>query len=257
MGRPKWILHDGPPYANNDIHMGTAINKVLKDIVVKSRVMAGFDAPYVPGWDCHGMPIEIQIEKKYGKHLPPREVITKSRAWATEQIDRQRKDFKRLGVLGAWDRPYTTMNFRAEANEIRALAKIMAKGFVFRGLKPVNWCFDCGSALAEAEVEYQDKVDLAVDVAFPLRDDERGKLAAAFGLAGLPDKPVAAVIWTTTPWTIPANQALNLHPEISYDLVDTGKGLLLLASDRRDACLAALWPDRHDAGTNASAKDSH
>ena len=237
--RPKWILHDGPPYANNDIHIGHAVNKILKDVVVKSRAMAGFDAHYVPGWDCHGMPIEIQIEKQYGKNLPAREVIAKSRAWATEQIDRQRKDFKRLGVLGAWDRPYTTMNFMAEANELRALAKIIAKGFVFRGLKPVNWCFDCGSALAEAEVEYQDKVDLAVDVAFPLRDDERGKLAAAFGLAGLPDKPVAAVIWTTTPWTIPANQALNLHPEFSYDLVDTGKGLLLMASDRRDACLAA------------------
>ena len=239
VGRPRWLLHDGPPYANNDIHMGTASNKVLKDIVVKSRQMAGFDAPYVPGWDCHGMPIEIQIEKKYGKNLPAREVIEKSRAWATEQIDRQRKDFKRLGVLGQWDRPYTTMNFATEANEIRALAKIMAKGFVFRGLKPVNWCFDCGSALAEAEVEYEERVDLAIDVAFPLRDDERPKLASAFGLGALPDKPVVAVIWTTTPWTIPANQALNVHPEISYDLVDAGDRLLVLASERKEACLAA------------------
>jgi isoleucyl-tRNA synthetase len=238
VGRQKWILHDGPPYANNDIHIGHAVNKILKDVVVKSRQMAGFDAQYVPGWDCHGMPIEIQIEKKHGKHLPAREVIAKSRAWATEQIERQRKDFKRLGVLGEWDRPYTTMNFRNEADEIRALAKIIAKGFVFRGLKPVNWCFDCGSALAEAEVEYQDKVDLAIDVAFPLRDDERPKLAEAFGLAALPPKPVAAVIWTTTPWTIPANQALNIHPEFSYDLVDTERGLLVLASERRDACLA-------------------
>jgi isoleucyl-tRNA synthetase len=238
VGRPRWILHDGPPYANNDIHMGTAINKVLKDIVVKSRQMAGFDAQYVPGWDCHGMPIEIQIEKQYGKHLPPREVIAKSRAWATEQIERQKKDFKRLGVLGLWDRPYTTMTFATEANEIRALAKIMAKGYVYRGLKPVNWCFDCGSALAEAEVEYQDKVDFAVDVAFPLRDDERGRLAAAFGVDQLPSKPVLAPIWTTTPWTIPSNQALNIHPEASYDLVDTELGLLLLATERRDACLA-------------------
>ena len=238
VGRRKWILHDGPPYANNDIHIGHAVNKILKDVVVKSRQMAGFDAQYVPGWDCHGMPIEIQIEKKHGKHLPAREVIAKSRAWATEQIERQRKDFKRLGVLGEWDRPYTTMNFRNEADEIRALAKIIAKGFVFRGLKPVNWCFDCGSALAEAEVEYQDKVDLAIDVAFPLRDDERPKLAEAFGLAALPPKPVAAVIWTTTPWTIPANQALNIHPEFSYDLVDTERGLLVLATERRDACLA-------------------
>jgi isoleucyl-tRNA synthetase len=238
VGRPKWILHDGPPYANNDIHIGHAVNKILKDVVVKSRQMGGFDAQYVPGWDCHGMPIEIQIEKKHGKHLPAREVIAKSRAWAAEQIERQRKDFKRLGVLGQWDRPYTTMNFTNEAGELRALAKIIAKGFVFRGLKPVNWCFDCGSALAEAEVEYQDKVDLAIDVAFPLRDDERARLAAAFGLAALPPKPVAAVIWTTTPWTIPANQALNIHPEFSYDLVDTERGLLVLATERRDACLA-------------------
>jgi isoleucyl-tRNA synthetase len=238
VGRPKWILHDGPPYANNDIHIGHAVNKILKDVVVKSRQMGGFDAQYVPGWDCHGMPIEIQIEKKHGKHLPAREVIAKSRAWAAEQIERQRKDFKRLGVLGQWDRPYTTMNFTNEAGELRALAKIIAKGFVFRGLKPVNWCFDCGSALAEAEVEYQDKVDLAIDVAFPLRDDERARLAAAFGLTALPPKPVAAVIWTTTPWTIPANQALNIHPEFSYDLVDTERGLLVLATERRDACLA-------------------
>jgi isoleucyl-tRNA synthetase len=238
VGRTKWILHDGPPYANNDIHIGHAVNKILKDVVVKSRQMAGFDAQYVPGWDCHGMPIEIQIEKKYGKHLPAREVIAKSRAWATEQIERQKDDFRRLGVLGEWDRPYTTMNFRNEADELRALAKIIARGFVFRGLKPVNWCFDCGSALAEAEVEYQDKVDLAIDVAFPLRDDERPKLAEAFGLAALPPRPVAAVIWTTTPWTIPANQALNVHPDLSYDLVDTERGLLVLATERRDACLA-------------------
>jgi isoleucyl-tRNA synthetase len=238
VGRRKWILHDGPPYANGDIHMGTASNKILKDFVVKSRQMAGFDAQYVPGWDCHGMPIEIQIERKYGKHLPAREVIAKSRAWATEQIELQKNSFKRLGVLGQWDRPYTTMNFATEANEIRALAKILGKGFVFRGLKPVNWCFDCGSALAEAEVEYEERVDLAIDVAFPLRDDERPKLAAAFGLAALPDKPVAAVIWTTTPWTIPANQALNIHPEFSYDLVDTERGLLVLATERKDACLS-------------------
>jgi isoleucyl-tRNA synthetase len=237
VGRRKWILHDGPPYANNDIHIGHAVNKILKDVVVKSRQMAGFDAQYVPGWDCHGMPIEIQIEKKHGKHLPAREVIAKSRAWATEQIERQKKDFKRLGILGEWDRPYTTMNFRNEADEIRALAKIIAKGFVFRGLKPVNWCFDCGSALAEAEVEYQDKVDLAIDVAFPLREDDRPKLSEAFGLAALPPKPVTAVIWTTTPWTIPANQALNIHPEFSYDLVDTERGLLVLATERKDACL--------------------
>ncbi len=239
IGRPKWILHDGPPYANNDIHMGQALNKTLKDFVVKSRQMAGFDAQYVPGWDCHGMPIEILIEKKYGRNLPTRDVQARSRAHASEQIERQKKDFKRLGVLGLWDRPYKTMDFKNEADELRALGCIMAKGFVFRGLKPVNWCFDCGSALAEAEVEYQDKDDLAVDVAFPLRDDERVKLATAFAISSLPDKPVLAVIWTTTPWTIPANQALNVHPEASYDLVDTERGLLVLATERKAACLAS------------------
>jgi len=238
VGRPKWILHDGPPYANNDIHMGQALNKTLKDFVVKSRQMAGFDAQYVPGWDCHGMPIEILIEKKYGRDLPTREVQSHSRAHAAQQVERQKKDFKRLGVLGLWDRPYKTMDFQNEANELRALAKIIEKGFVFRGLKPVNWCFDCGSALAEAEVEYQDKVDLAVDVAFPLREDERTKLAAAFDVPSLPAKPVFAAIWTTTPWTIPANQALNLHPDARYDLVDTERGLLVLATERQDACLA-------------------
>ena len=238
VGRPKWILHDGPPYANNDIHMGQALNKTLKDFVVKSRQMAGFDAQYVPGWDCHGMPIEILIEKKYGRSLPTREVQSHSRAHAAQQIERQKKDFKRLGVLGLWNRPYKTMDFKNEADELRSLAKIMAKGFVFRGLKPVNWCFDCGSALAEAEVEYQDKVDLAVDVAFPLRDDQRTQLAVAFGLSALPDKTVSAVIWTTTPWTIPANQALNVHPAASYDLIDTERGLLVLATERKAASLA-------------------
>ena len=238
IGRRKWILHDGPPYANSEIHMGTASNKILKDFVVKSRQMAGFDAQYVPGWDCHGMPIEILIEKKYGRNLPTREVQARSRAHATEQIEIQKKGFKRLGVLGLWNRPYKTMDFKTEADELRALAKIIDKGFVFRGLKPVNWCFDCGSALAEAEVEYQDKVDPAIDVAFPLRDDQRMQLAAAFGLSALPDKPVYAVIWTTTPWTIPANQALNVHPDASYDLVDTERGLLVLATERRDACLS-------------------
>ena len=214
-GRPRFVLHDGPPYANGDIHIGHAVNKILKDIIVKSRNMAGYDAHYVPGWDCHGMPIEIQIEKKYGKHLPVAEVQSKARAYALEQIDRQRKDFKRLGVLGEWDRPYMTMNFSNEADEIRALGRILEKGYVFRGLKPVNWCFDCGSALAEAEVEYADRVDPAVDVAFPFAD--RPSLAKAFGLDSVDDG--AIVIWTTTPWTIPSNQALNLHPEIEYALV--------------------------------------
>jgi len=238
-GRPRFVLHDGPPYANGDIHIGHAVNKILKDIIVKSRNMAGYDAHYVPGWDCHGMPIEIQIEKKYGKHLPVAEVQAKARAYAREQIERQKKDFKRLGVLGDWDNPYLTMNFGNEADEIRALGRILEKGYVFRGLKPVNWCFDCGSALAEAEVEYADRVDPAIDVAFPFAD--KPGLARAFGLPSVEDG--AVVIWTTTPWTIPANQALNLHPEFDYALVRVRPApafgpLLVLASERVEACLA-------------------
>jgi isoleucyl-tRNA synthetase len=237
-GRPRWVLHDGPPYANSEIHMGTAMNKVLKDMVVKSKLMAGFDATYVPGWDCHGMPIEIQIEKKYGKGLPTAEVQAKCRAHATEQVDLQRKGFIRLGVLGEWENPYLTMSPRNEADEIRALRKIYDAGYVFRGLKPVNWCFDCGSALAEAEVEYQDKTDIAVDVGFAFR--EHDKLAKAFGLAKLPHDKGFVVIWTTTPWTLPANQALNLHPEFDYALVETNdaaRPLLLLAKDRVAYCM--------------------
>ncbi len=237
-GRPKFVLHDGPPYANGDIHIGHAVNKILKDIIVKSRAMAGYDAVYVPGWDCHGMPIEIQIEKKYGKHLPVAEVQSKARAYALEQIDRQRKDFKRLGVLGDWEKPYLTMNFGNEADELRALARIMEKGYVFRGLKPVNWCFDCGSALAEAEVEYADRKDPSVHVAFRFGDKQ--KLAHAFGLPEVDDG--AIVIWTTTPWTLPANQALNVHPEFDYALVKLAQAratgsLLLLAKDLVESCL--------------------
>ncbi len=236
-GAKKWILHDGPPYANNPIHMGHAFNKILKDMVVKSRSLVGFDAPYVPGWDCHGMPIEIQIEKQYGKSLPASEVLAKSRAYAEVQIANQLADFQRLGVLGEWDRPYKTMNFSNEAEELRVLGRILEKGYVFRGLKPVNWCFDCGSALAEAEVEYQDRVDLSVDVGFPFVDDQRAALAAAFGLAALPEGPGQIVIWTTTPWTIPSNQALNVHPEFDYALVTTPRGLLILAQELVEQCL--------------------
>ena len=236
-GRNKrFVLHDGPPYANGDIHIGHAVNKILKDIIVKSKSLSGFDAPYVPGWDCHGMPIEVQIEKQHGKHLPTAETQRLCRAYASEQVERQKKDFRRLGVLGDWDHPYLTMAFRNEADEIRALGKLLEKGYVYRGLKPVNWCFDCGSALAEAEVEYEDRKDPAVDVGFPFA--EADKVAKAFGLKALPDKPGFAVIWTTTPWTLPANQALNAHPEFSYNLVDTEKGLLILAADLQEACLA-------------------
>ena len=234
-GRPKFILHDGPPYANGSLHLGHALNKILKDIIVRSRTMAGFDAPYVPGWDCHGLPIEHKVEVTHGKNLSGDKVRELCRAYAAEQIEGQLKDFVRLGVLGDWDNPYKTMNFANEANEIRALAEMVKAGYVFKGLKPVNWCFDCASALAEAEVEYADKKSPAIDVAFPV--DESARLAQAFGLAAL-DKPAAAVIWTTTPWTIPANQALNIHPEYEYALVDSGERLLVLAMDLVESCLA-------------------
>ncbi|MGC1818437.1 MAG: isoleucine--tRNA ligase [Casimicrobiaceae bacterium] len=238
-GRPRFVLHDGPPYANGDIHIGHAVNKILKDVIVKSRSLAGFDAPYVPGWDCHGMPIEVQIERTHGRHLSTADTQRLCRAYAKEQIERQKKDFRRLGVLGDWDRPYTTMDYRNEADEIRALGRLLETGYLYRGLKPVNWCFDCESALAEAEVEYEDRVDIAIDVAFPLRDPaERAKLAGAFGLASAPEGAICAVIWTTTPWTIPSNQALNAHPEFVYALVATERGHLILAQDLVTACLA-------------------
>jgi isoleucyl-tRNA synthetase len=259
-GAPKFILHDGPPYANGSIHIGHAVNKILKDMIVKARQLDGFDAQYIPGWDCHGLPIENAIEKLHGKKLaptsavgilPPEEaaqglgdgpsplnpravVQAECRAFATEQIAGQMADFKRLGVLGEWDRPYRTMDFATEANEIRAFKRVMERGFVYRGLKPVYWCFDCGSSLAEFEIEYADKKSQTLDVGFECAEPE--KLAAAFGLPRLSQKALA-VIWTTTAWTIPANQALNLNPELSYALVDTVRGLLVLAETLVDKCL--------------------
>jgi isoleucyl-tRNA synthetase len=243
-GRPRFVLHDGPPYANADIHIGHAVNKILKDVVVKSKQLAGFDAPYVPGWDCHGMPIEVQIEKTHGKNIPVEETQRLARAYATEQIARQKVQFQRLGVLGDWEHPYTTMAFRNEADEMRMLGALLAKGYIYRGLKPVNWCFDCQSALAEAEVEYEDREDIAIDVGFAVDERDRDKLARAFALERLPDGPVRAVIWTTTPWTIPANQALAVHPDLAYSLVETDRGSLLLATDLVDACLARFGAAR-------------
>jgi len=233
-GAPKFVLHDGPPYANGQIHMGHAVNKILKDMIVKARQLKGMDAAYIPGWDCHGLPIENAIEKKFGRKLARDDMQAKSRAYATEQIDLQREDFKRLGVLGDWDHPYRTMDFSNEADEIRAFKRVVERGFVYRGLKPVYWCFDCGSSLAEFEIEYADKKSQTLDVAFLCA--EPAKLATAFGLTAL-SKEAFAVIWTTTAWTIPANQALNAHPELSYALVDTERGLLVLAADLVTACL--------------------
>ena len=234
-GAPKFILHDGPPYANGKLHIGHAVNKVLKDMIVKSRQLEGYNALYAPGWDCHGLPIENAIEKLHGRNLPRDEMQAKSRAFATEQIEQQMVDFKRLGVLGDWDNPYKTMNYANEALELRALKKVMERGFVYRGLKPVYWCFDCASSLAEFEIEYQDKQSQTLDVMFPAA--EPAKLAAAFGLPQL-NKEAFIVIWTTTAWTIPANQALNVNPDLEYSLVDTERGLLIVASALVEKCLA-------------------
>ncbi len=235
-GAPLFVLHDGPPYANGTLHIGHAVNKILKDMVVKCRQLAGFDARYVPGWDCHGLPIENQVEKDNGRGLPREKVQALSRAYAGKQIAQQMADFQRLGVLGDWSRPYLTMNPANEAGEIRVLKRLIERGFVYRGSKPVYWCFDCGSSLAEFEIEYADKKSITVDVAFLAAEPE--KLAAAFGLPSLA-KDAFAVIWTTTPWTLPANQALNLNPALDYALVDTERGLLLLAEARVEDRLKA------------------
>ena len=220
-GRPQFVLHDGPPYANGAIHLGHAVNKILKDIIVKSKTLAGFDAPYIPGWDCHGLPIEIAIEKKWGKvgtKLDAAAFRQKCREYAIEQIEVQRRDFKRLGVLGDWEHPYRTLDFSFEADEIRALAKVVENGHLLRGVKPVYWCFDCGSALAEAEIEYQDKVSPAIDVAYAARNPQQ--VSRAFG-SELPEGvEVALPIWTTTPWTLPASLAISLGPELPYVLVE-------------------------------------
>ena len=239
-GAPLFVLHDGPPYANGKLHIGHALNKVLKDMIVKSKQLAGFDAQYIPGWDCHGLPIENAIEKLHGRKLSRDDMQAKSRAFATEQIDQQREDFKRLGVLGDWERPYRTMDFANEAGEIRAFKRVIERGFVYRGLKPVYWCFDCGSSLAEFEIEYADKKSDTLDVAFEAADN--AALAKAFGLQELPGKESTvksafAVIWTTTAWTLPANQALNVNPELVYALVNTDKGLLVLAESLVEKCL--------------------
>jgi len=253
-GAPLFVLHDGPPYANGKLHIGHALNKVLKDMIVKSKQLAGFDAQYIPGWDCHGLPIENAIEKLHGRKLSRDDMQAKSRAFATEQIDQQREDFKRLGVLGDWDRPYRTMDFANEAGEIRAFKRVIERGFVYRGLKPVYWCFDCGSSLAEFEIEYADKKSDTLDVAFEAADN--AALAKAFGLSALPDtsKSAFAVIWTTTAWTLPANQALNVNPELVYALVNTDKGMLILAESLVEKCLERYKLEGHVVATTTGEK---
>jgi isoleucyl-tRNA synthetase len=234
-GRPKFILHDGPPYANGDLHVGHAVNKVLKDIVVKYKTLDGFDAPYVPGWDCHGLPIELNVEKKVGKpgvKLSAAEFREKCREYARKQIDNQREDFVRMGVIGDWDNPYLTMDFAFEADIVRTLGRIIERGHLHKGFKPVHWCLDCGSALAEAEVEYADKQSPAIDVAFTAIDPEA--INRACGLEGT--DPVAIPIWTTTPWTLPANQAVSVHPDLDYVLIAGGKQRLLIAEALAERC---------------------
>jgi len=233
-GAPSFILHDGPPYANGDIHIGHAVNKILKDIIIKAKTMSGFDAPYVPGWDCHGLPIELVVEKTHGKNIDPAKFRELCRAYAAEQVEKQKKDFIRLGVLGDWDHPYLTMAFNTEADIMRALGDIYQNGYLYQGSKPVHWCVDCGSALAEAEVEYEDVNSPAIDVGFKLVDN--AALGKAFGASVSGD--AYAVIWTTTPWTLPANQAVSVNAELDYDLIQTSKGLLILVRELAEKTLA-------------------
>lgn len=233
-----FVLHDGPPYANGNIHIGHAVQKTLKDIVVKSKNLQGLRAPFVPGWDCHGLPIEIQVEKKHGKagqKIDKKEFRQKCREYAATQVAAQKKDFIRLGIQGDWENPYQTMDFETEANIVRGLSKIVAAGHLYHGLMPVYWCPACGSALAEAEVEYQDKVSPAIDVKFAVAD--AADLATRLGIDDALLGNASVVIWTTTPWTLPANEAVSLHPELDYVLVDTGDQQLVLAEELLSSAL--------------------
>lgn len=249
IGRTPFILHDGPPYANGSIHIGHSVNKILKDIIVKSKTMSGFDAPYVPGWDCHGLPIELKVEQKVGKpgqKISAAEFREECRKYAAEQVDGQRADFIRLGVLGDWQKPYLTMDFATEANIVRSLSKVIENGHLHKGVKPVHWCTDCGSALAEAEVEYEDKTSPAIDVAFSATDSKA--VAAQFGVSDY-SHPVAMVIWTTTPWTLPANRALSISPELDYSLVEFVKEgathAVILADVLVEACMTRYGAESH------------
>ena len=230
-GKKTFILHDGPPYANGSIHIGHSVNKILKDIIVKSKGLSGYDSPYVPGWDCHGLPIELKVEQEYGKpgeKFTAAEFRAKCREYAATQVDGQRKDFIRLGVLGDWSHPYLTMDFKTEANIIRALGKIIGNGHLHKGAKPVHWCVDCRSALAEAEVEYYDKTSPSIDVAFQAVDQDA--LKAKFAVSNV-NGPISLVIWTTTPWTLPANRAISIAPDFDYALVQIDGQAVILAKD--------------------------
>lgn len=231
--QPLFLLHDGPPYANGNIHIGHALNKILKDIIVKAKTLSGFNAPYIPGWDCHGLPIELEVEKQQGfsrqtassdqqshtKELGKQHFRQACREYAARQVEKQKQDFIRLGVIGDWEHPYLTMNYQTEADIIRALGRIIAAGHLDKGFKPVHWCIDCGSALAEAEVEYEEKESIAIDVRFPVLEAEK-LLSRCHHVPNHPGTgPLSVVIWTTTPWTLPANQAVALHPDIEYSIL--------------------------------------
>ncbi|MEL0087898.1 MAG: class I tRNA ligase family protein, partial [Halieaceae bacterium] len=242
-GKPTFILHDGPPYANGELHVGHAINKILKDFIVKSRTLSGYDAPYVPGWDCHGLPIELNVEKKVGKpghKVSAGEFRQKCREYAAKQVDQQRDDFVRMGVLGDWQNPYLTMDFRFEADIVRTLGQIIDRGHLHKGFKPVHWCLDCGSALAEAEVEYQEKRSSAVDVAFAALD------SAAFCRAFDTDwqGEVAVAIWTTTPWTLAANRGVCVSPDLDYVMLQQGDRAVVVADALAEDCAERFGLDR-------------
>jgi len=244
-GKKSFILHDGPPYANGDIHLGHSVNKILKDIIVKSKTLSDFNSPFVPGWDCHGLPIELMVEKKVGKpghKVSAAQFREKCREYAVKQVNGQKEDFKRLGVFADWDKPYLTMDFGTEANIIRSLGKIAENGHLQQGFKPVHWCTDCGSALAEAEVEYQDKKSPAIDVKFVVTDQSVAeKFTHPDGDIAKGEGDVAMVIWTTTPWTLPANRAVSVHPDVEYSLIacetDAGKQQLIFATDLVQTCM--------------------
>ncbi|MFZ7317078.1 isoleucine--tRNA ligase [Avibacterium avium] len=240
-GKKSFILHDGPPYANGSIHIGHAVNKILKDIIVKSKTAAGFDSPYIPGWDCHGLPIELKVEGLVGKpgdKISAAQFREECRNYAREQVEGQKKDFIRLGVLGDWDNPYLTMNYDTEANIIRTLAKVVENGHLYKGYKPVHWCLDCASSLAEAEVEYEDKTSPSIYVKFPATDESA--VLNKFNLSEAGSGEVAAVIWTTTPWTLPSNRAIAVNADLVYQLLQFGDKRLILAKDLVESVQKAL-----------------
>ncbi|HBO38787.1 MAG TPA: isoleucine--tRNA ligase, partial [Pasteurellaceae bacterium] len=255
-GKKSFILHDGPPYANGALHLGHAVNKILKDIIIKSKTSLGYDSPYVPGWDCHGLPIELKVEGLVGK---PNEKILAAefrqacREYAKEQVEGQKADFIRMGVFGDWDNPYLTMNFNTEAEIIRTLGRVIANGHLYKGSKPVHWCLDCGSSLAEAEVEYEDRVSPSIYVRFPAKDS--AEVQAKFNAQDKGKGPISAVIWTTTPWTLPSNRAISMHPELDYQLVQFGDERLVLAKDLVESVQKAVGLEQVEVLGTAKGQD--